>query len=146
LGSTTVYAVIRDLKKDDYASLARRMQRKESAIMIEGVAGRCLREMPNIPIYTIHDSVATTPDHVDKIKQIIREEFQKERLKPTINREDFTKMTRKTKGKRRRGKTKHKPNTITMAVSDKRKDSGASLTKPFLTASRAGESSFPAAV
>jgi hypothetical protein len=65
------------LKHPDYVLLSHIMQRLESIVMIEVVSRRIAAEKPGIPIFTIHDSIATLPEEVDYIKQVIKEEFKR---------------------------------------------------------------------
>jgi hypothetical protein len=80
----SVYSVIRALKADDYTALAKALQRRESSIVIGGVATRCMRDLPHVFISTIHDSVLTTPPYADAIKGIMMDEFLNVGLVPTI--------------------------------------------------------------
>ena len=82
-----VFALVLDKKAEDYAALAHELQREESALMIGGVAARCMAEIPHAFIGTIHDSVLTTPRHADAVKAIMTDEFRKVGLTPTIREE-----------------------------------------------------------
>jgi hypothetical protein len=84
----TVLEVVRDLKKDDYRNLAHSLQRAESRIMIEGVAARCMREMPGVFLATIHDSVLCTAEWAEAVRACMMEEFEKAGLVPTVNIDD----------------------------------------------------------
>jgi len=78
-----VSRVISHYKKPDYRNLAITLQRKESDIMIKGVAKR-LSEM-NVFFLTIHDSILTTHKNLDVVKEIIIDEFSKKLcLIPTL--------------------------------------------------------------
>jgi hypothetical protein len=70
-----VYEVFREIKRKDSAVLAKTLQRIESHLMVESVVLRIYRNRPDIPIYTIHDSIATTMEHVEYVKQVITEEI-----------------------------------------------------------------------
>jgi hypothetical protein len=82
-----VYRVIREMKEADYRALAHALQRAESSLMIGGVAARMMREMPDAWIATVHDSVVTTTNQADSVLAIMKEEFAKVGLNPTINQE-----------------------------------------------------------
>jgi hypothetical protein len=82
-----VYEAIREAKKEDYTALAKSLQRAESDLMIDGVATRCMTDMPHVFIGTIHDSILTTPDYADAVKSLMEEEFHKVGLVPTIREE-----------------------------------------------------------
>lgn len=71
----TVTKVFKYLKKDDYVLLSHIMQRLESILIIEVVAKRIAAEKPNLPFYTVHDSIATIHSEVAYVKQVIKEEF-----------------------------------------------------------------------
>jgi hypothetical protein len=79
-----VYRVIREMKADKYEALAQQLQRKESSIMIGGVASRCMREIPQAFVGTIHDSILCHPRYTDIIRRFILQEFAKVDLIPTI--------------------------------------------------------------
>lgn len=80
----TVMESIRDTKRKDYRELACLMQRRESDVMIHGVCRRLAKEHPDIPVITIHDSIMTTPGHVDCVSGIILDEFRKVGLNPKL--------------------------------------------------------------
>ena len=65
------------IKKKNYVLLSHIMQRLESILIIEVVARRIAAEKPNLPFYTVHDSIATFPEEVPYVKQVIKEEFKR---------------------------------------------------------------------
>lgn len=71
----SVTRLFKFLKQEDYVLLSHIMQRLESILIIEVVSRRIAAEKPNLPFYTVHDSIATIPSEVDYIKQVIKEEF-----------------------------------------------------------------------
>jgi hypothetical protein len=78
-----VSQVISYYKKDDYRNLAISLQRVEADIMINRIVPR----LANMGIYvlTIHDSILTTPDKIEIVKEIILQEFDNQYgLIPTI--------------------------------------------------------------
>ena len=83
----TVFAFIQKAKDKNYRRFARRMQRIESKLMIGGVCKRLMTDHPDIPVITIHDSILTTAEHVETVERLIREEFQRYGLTPTLKRE-----------------------------------------------------------
>jgi hypothetical protein len=85
----SVARVLHDLKKEDHRRAARTMQAFESCIFVKRVCGRLRRDVPTIPVYTIHDSVLTTPEFVPTVEAVIRDEFGKLGLKPSLKREDY---------------------------------------------------------
>ena len=71
-----VYKVFSLIKKKDKTILARILQMIESDIIINRVSKRISREKPEIPIFTIHDSVATIIGYEDYVAKIITEEVK----------------------------------------------------------------------
>ena len=69
-----VYEVFRLIKKNNHRALAHLLQRIESKIMIEAVASRIAKERPNLPFFTIHDSIATKKGNEQYVAKIIKEE------------------------------------------------------------------------
>jgi hypothetical protein len=72
-----VYEVFRLIKVKDHTLLARLLQRIESTIMIQHAAKRIAEEKPSLPIFTIHDSIATTTGNEDYVESVIMEEVLK---------------------------------------------------------------------
>jgi hypothetical protein len=91
----TVYKVIFELKANDYRRLAHVLQRTESSLIINRVVRRCMVELPEVCVVTIHDSIMTTPDAVDQVKRIMFEEFRRVGVDPTIRIEDNSSTTHK---------------------------------------------------
>lgn len=94
-----VAEVIRVHKRKDYAFLPRLLQNIEANFVINGVCRRLMVEMPDAPVYTIHDSILTTRPFVEPIRQIIFEEFARLGLAPTLHEKDYGTL----KGKALRG-------------------------------------------
>jgi len=72
-----VYNVFAKIKRKDKSLLPRLLQSIESHLMINVIAKRISVEYPLAPIYTIHDSISTTEEYVDVVKQIMIEELTK---------------------------------------------------------------------
>jgi len=70
-----VAEVIKDLKRKDHRHLSHLMQRLESKLVIERTCGQLMEEHPDQPLLTIHDSILTTPDHADKVIEVLRSQF-----------------------------------------------------------------------
>ena len=83
----TIFAFIQKAKGKNYRRFARRMQRAESRLMIGGVCKRLMTDHPDIPVFTIHDSILTTAEHVETVERLIKEQFQRYGLTPTLKRE-----------------------------------------------------------
>ena len=62
-----VMRLIRDAKRKDYTRLACQMQTMESSLVINRVCRR-LMATPQVPLITIHDSILTTPVHVERVR------------------------------------------------------------------------------
>jgi hypothetical protein len=73
----SVYEVFKQLKVKNHTTLAHILQRIESEIVIQRVAKRISVERPELPIFTIHDSVATTQGNEDYVSTVIKEEILK---------------------------------------------------------------------
>ncbi len=58
------------IRESAYNTLACILQRFESYLVLEKICVEINEMDPNIPIFTIHDSVVTITDHKDKVKQI----------------------------------------------------------------------------
>lgn len=72
-----VYKVFRLIKLRNHAALAHILQRIESMVMIQNVVVRISRERPELPIFTIHDSVVTTIGNEEYVSTVIKEEVFK---------------------------------------------------------------------
>jgi len=72
-----VYEVFAEIKIKDKTLLPRVLQFVESKLFLERISLRLSKEYPKAPIFTIHDSVATTTQYVDSFKKIITEELEK---------------------------------------------------------------------
>lgn len=83
-----VAALIHREKERDHRALARKLQEAESDVMIKGVAARCMDELPDAFVGTIHDSILTTVRHSEPAREIILEEFRKRGIHPTVQIEE----------------------------------------------------------
>jgi len=82
----TVWGFITDWKRrHGYRDLACQMQRAESKLMIEGVCGRLMREHPDCPLVTIHDSIMTPQEWVEIVRATISDEFSRIEIRPTLH-------------------------------------------------------------
>lgn len=70
-----VYKVFYDIKEYDHTILPRILQRIESNLFIDRIAKRVSKELPKAPIFTIHDSIASTKEYIPTIRKIMEEEF-----------------------------------------------------------------------
>lgn len=88
-----VAMVIRRHKVKDYAFLSRLMQNVEAHFMINTVCRRIMNDLPDAPVFTIHDSVLTTKQFVEPIRAIMIEEFARLGMSPTLHDEDYSQGT-----------------------------------------------------
>jgi len=72
-----VYKLFALIKKKNHRALAHLLQRIESNIIIERVTKRISVEKPELPIFTIHDSVVTIQGSENYVSRIIEEEIKK---------------------------------------------------------------------
>jgi hypothetical protein len=86
-----VAQVIRVHKAKDHTFLSRLMQNIESNFMISTVCRRIMIEIPDAPVFTIHDSILTTAPFVEAIRGIMIEEFARLGISPTLHDEDYSK-------------------------------------------------------
>jgi hypothetical protein len=73
----SVYEIFALVKKKDKTLLPRLLQRIESHLILQVATKRIARERPRLPIFTIHDSIATTRGNEDYIKRVLQEELLK---------------------------------------------------------------------
>ena len=81
------YAFILEMKREDYADLARSMQRAESGFVYDCVVRRLMEHHREIPVIVIHDSIMTTEEHCPLVRRVFKEEFERIGLRPTIKTE-----------------------------------------------------------
>jgi len=72
-----VYKIFSLIKSIEKNLLACSLQRIESYIIIDIICKRIEIERPYLPIFTIHDSIATTAGNEDYIKYLMYDEFTK---------------------------------------------------------------------
>jgi hypothetical protein len=72
-----IYRLFSLIKKNNHTTLSHILQRIESQIIVQNAPGRIAKENPNLPIFTIHDSIATTVGNEEYVKNIIVEEVFK---------------------------------------------------------------------
>ncbi len=71
----SIMEMLASLKKRNYRHAAHLMQNVESTMMIHEVCRRLMDKHPHKPIFTIHDSIITTPDHAATVRQIMLDTF-----------------------------------------------------------------------
>lgn len=77
-----VYDFIRATKRKDYRHLAHALQRTESQFVIHTVCNRLMRDHPDLPVLTIHDSILTSDPVL--VRNIMAHEFWKLGLMPQL--------------------------------------------------------------
>jgi len=84
-------AIMEILKNRKHNDLAILLQKIEAQMLLHRVAKRVFKHNPNIPLFSIHDSLVTTEKYGDIVKQIIEDEYtSKLGINPTIKVEEFT--------------------------------------------------------
>lgn len=64
----------RSKNKDEVAPFAALTQTLESKFILDTVCYRISQEYPHVPVYTIHDSILTTPKYEELVAKIMKEE------------------------------------------------------------------------
>jgi len=72
----SVYNVFKTIKKHDSSALPVLLQRMEASLMLDHVATRISREHPEVPIFTIHDSIVCPVGWEDYVASVIKEESE----------------------------------------------------------------------
>jgi hypothetical protein len=72
-----IYRLFSIIKRNDHTALSHILQRIESQIIVQNASGRIAEENPRLPIFTIHDSIATTVGNEEYVKNVIQEEVFK---------------------------------------------------------------------
>jgi hypothetical protein len=85
----SVMGMVKALKRHDYRHAARLMQNFEATMFIRRVCGRLMRERPDVPVFTKHDSILTTPEHAEAVARIIKEEFARLGVNPHLKTEVY---------------------------------------------------------
>ena len=76
------------IKSQQHRTLALLLQNIESEIFLNRIARRIAQERPDLPIFTIHDSIVTTVGNETCVEVIIREELEKAiGIRPFLKRE-----------------------------------------------------------
>ena len=78
-----------NLKSKDYRRVSWVMQRLESKIIINYACGILLQRNPEMYLATIHDSILTTPDHVEEVKGVLLDVFSDYNVRPSFSIETY---------------------------------------------------------
>ncbi|PCH52410.1 MAG: hypothetical protein COC22_04120 [Flavobacteriaceae bacterium] len=85
-----VYKIFADIKRLDKSVLPRILQCIESYLIVDVICKRISEELPNAPIFTIHDSITTTEEYIEDVRKIMEEELENKIGKaPKINFEEW---------------------------------------------------------
>jgi hypothetical protein len=85
----TMAWMLQSLKERDYRHVARLMQSYESTLFIAIICQRIMNEQPELPVFTIHDSILAICDGVEFVRDVIREEFGKLGFSPRLKEERY---------------------------------------------------------
>jgi hypothetical protein len=72
-----VFRYIEITKKKDYRKFSISLQKTESDMVLRTICKRILSEKPTIPLFTIHDSILSTSEHIPYIITVMNEEIYK---------------------------------------------------------------------
>lgn len=73
----SVFKVFEEYKYENKSYLAILLQQIESTLILKHIVPRIASERPDLPIFTIHDSVATTVGNEEYIERVMREEIER---------------------------------------------------------------------
>lgn len=85
----TVLEHINTLKKDDPRNAPLALQRAESDFVIGTVCKRILKEFPETPLWTIHDSIMAPASRGEFVRKVMEEEFGKLGVHPRLHIEEY---------------------------------------------------------
>lgn len=85
-----VFEVFSAIKKKQKEILPCLLQTIESYLILEVICKRISKEYPKAPLFTIHDSIATTEQYIEIVKSIMIEELENAvGYKPTLSLEEW---------------------------------------------------------
>jgi hypothetical protein len=88
---SNVYKVFSLLKRHNKTILSHILQRVESRLIIETITRRIATERPELPLFTVHDSIATTVGNEAYVEGVMKDEIRKlTGLKACIGREHWS--------------------------------------------------------
>lgn len=90
-----VYKIFTLIKHRDKNEMCMLLQRLESYLVLNVICKRISRESPRTPIYTIHDSLLTTPSNVEMVRRIMKEEAERfTGCTPILREDDYEKANK----------------------------------------------------
>lgn len=70
-----VYRFIKQMKREGHNQLAILLQSMESSMIIDRVCTFLMKNHPEAPVFTIHDSILTIPSYVELVRSVITQQF-----------------------------------------------------------------------
>jgi hypothetical protein len=70
------YKLFASIKRKDHSNLPILLQKIESKLMYERIVARIHNNRPDVPMFTIHDSIVTTVDNQDYVQRVMLEEMK----------------------------------------------------------------------
>lgn len=80
-----LYSMMDEMKWFSYKDLPRDMQRTESDLVILRVCAELFRLYPDIPLLTLHDSIYTIPEYIDRVEEVFQQVFHSYNIYPTFS-------------------------------------------------------------
>jgi hypothetical protein len=77
------------IKADDHSRLACELQRLEASVILDEATKQIAKIVPEIPLYTIHDSIVTTVGNEQLVTEIMSESFFKRIGYPPMLQADY---------------------------------------------------------
>lgn len=85
-----IFYVVRNIKTKNYKDVAIMLQKTESKFIFSCIEKLMFDTKNTIPLFTIHDSIATTKECIDLVEKVMIEKFEKDlTVKPQIKKEIF---------------------------------------------------------
>jgi hypothetical protein len=72
-----IYNIFRELKAESNSDLAILLQAIEAELFLNRIAKRISREKPQLPIFTLHDSIVTLDGYEAYVEEVMRDELTK---------------------------------------------------------------------
>lgn len=86
-----IYSVFRQLKARSNSDLAILLQGIEAELFLNRIARRISRERPDLPIFTLHDSIVTIDGHQAYVQEVMRDElYRATGVEPHFKQEKWT--------------------------------------------------------
>ena len=82
-------ADIKGERDKHYKNLSHQMQRGESKLIFGGCCRELMDRHPEVPVWTIHDSLLTVPGCEGLVRAVLLDNFARLGVEPTLNREEY---------------------------------------------------------